>query len=158
VWVSFDIHDSARQIKDKRLKSLAKPQGQGSTITKTQGVHLIRVRDTPVILSHKNGLATNMVILVSIEIWHCGRLKMVRLRLVVATRLHIQLSSSRLRISSNTPSCSEEGHKWNPFANPIRHTLSILQFGHEKHLGNLAQFKTRLQFRRAHQPGKPTSK
>jgi hypothetical protein len=49
----LDIHDSARQMKDKRPKSLAKPQGQGSTITKTQGVHLIRVRDTPVILSRK---------------------------------------------------------------------------------------------------------
>jgi hypothetical protein len=50
--VSFDIHDSAKQMKDKRSKSLEKPQGQGSMITKTQGVHLIRVRDTPVILSH----------------------------------------------------------------------------------------------------------
>jgi hypothetical protein len=61
-------------------------------------------------------------------------------------------------MSSNTPSYSEEGHKWNPFANPMRHALSILQFWLEKRLGKLAQFKTRLQFRRAHQPGKPTSK
>jgi hypothetical protein len=99
-----------------------------------------------------------MVILVSIEIWHRGRLMMVRLRLVVATRLHIQLPSSRLRMSGNTPSYSDEGHKWNPFANPIRHALSILQFCLEKHLSKLAQFKIRLQFRRAHQPGKPTSK
>jgi hypothetical protein len=44
---SFDIHDSTKQMKDKRSKSLAKPQGQGSMITKTQGVHLIRVRHTP---------------------------------------------------------------------------------------------------------------
>jgi hypothetical protein len=29
-----------------------KPQGQGYMITKTQGVHLVRVGDTPVILSH----------------------------------------------------------------------------------------------------------
>jgi hypothetical protein len=83
---------------------------------------------------------------------------MVRLRLVVVMRLHIQLSSSRLRMSSNTPSYSEEGHKWNPFANLIRHTLSILQLWLGKHLGKLAQFKTRLQFRRAHQSGKLTSK
>jgi hypothetical protein len=83
---------------------------------------------------------------------------MVRLRLVVATRLHIQLSSSRLRMSGNTPSCSEEGHEWNPFANRIRHALSILQFWLERRLGNPARFKTRLQFRRAHQLGKPTSK
>jgi hypothetical protein len=39
-------------MKDKRSKSLVKPQGQGSMITKTQGVHFIRVRDTPVILCH----------------------------------------------------------------------------------------------------------
>jgi hypothetical protein len=50
--VSIDIHDSAKQMKDKRSKSLVKPQGQGSMITKTQGVHFIRVRDTPVILCH----------------------------------------------------------------------------------------------------------
>jgi hypothetical protein len=50
--VSFDIHDLAKQIKDKRLKSLVKPQGQGSMITKTRGVHLVGVRGTPVILSH----------------------------------------------------------------------------------------------------------
>jgi hypothetical protein len=52
VWVSFDIHDSAKQMKVKRLKSLAKPKGQGSMITKTQRVHVVRVRDTPVVLSH----------------------------------------------------------------------------------------------------------
>jgi hypothetical protein len=71
-------------------------------------------------------------------------------------RLHPQFSSFQLRISSNTPSCSEEGHKFNAFANSIRHTLSILQFWLEKCLGEPAQFKTRLQFRRAHQPGKLT--
>jgi hypothetical protein len=47
--VSFDIHDSAKQMKDKCLKSLAKPQGQGLMIIKTQGAHLVRVRDTPVV-------------------------------------------------------------------------------------------------------------
>jgi hypothetical protein len=66
---------------------------------------------------------------------------MARLRLVVATRLHPQLFSFRLRLSSNTPSCSEEGRKWDPFANLIRHTLSILQFWLEKCLGESAQFK-----------------
>jgi hypothetical protein len=50
--VSFDIHDSTKQMKDKHSKSLAKPQGQGSMITKTQGAHLVGMRDTPVILSH----------------------------------------------------------------------------------------------------------
>jgi hypothetical protein len=35
-------------MKDKHLKSLVKPQGQGSMITKAQGVHLVTVRDTPV--------------------------------------------------------------------------------------------------------------
>jgi hypothetical protein len=53
-------------------------------------------------------------------------LMMVRSRLVVATRLHTQLSSFQLRIPNNMPSCLEEGHKQNPFANPIRPTLSIL--------------------------------
>jgi hypothetical protein len=81
---------------------------------------------------------------------------MARLRLVIAMRLHPQLSSFWLRISSNTPSYSEEGHEWNPFANPIRHALSILQLWLEKHLGELAQFKARLQFRRVHQSGKLT--
>jgi hypothetical protein len=51
--VSFDIHDWAKRMKDKHSKALAKPKGQGSMITKTRGVHLVRVRDTPVILSHK---------------------------------------------------------------------------------------------------------
>jgi hypothetical protein len=50
--VSFDIHDSAKRMKDKCSKSLAKPQGQESMITKTQENHLVRVRDTPVVLSH----------------------------------------------------------------------------------------------------------
>jgi hypothetical protein len=45
--------------------SLAKPQGQGSMITKTQGVCLVRIMDTLVILSHNDGLGTNMVTLVS---------------------------------------------------------------------------------------------
>jgi hypothetical protein len=80
---------------------------------------------------------------------------MARLRLVVATTLLTQLSSFRLRISINTSSCSEEGHEWDPFATLIRHTFSILQFWLEKHLGEPAQFKAKLQFRRAHQPGKP---
>jgi hypothetical protein len=35
--------------------------------------------------------------------------------------------------------------------------LSILQFWPEKHLGELAQFKARLQFRRAHQPANQPS-
>jgi hypothetical protein len=41
---------SPKLMKDKRLKSLAKPQGPLKT--KAQGVHLVRVMDTPVILSH----------------------------------------------------------------------------------------------------------
>jgi hypothetical protein len=81
---------------------------------------------------------------------------MVRIRLVAAMSLHLQLSSFQLRISSNTPSCSEESHEWNHFANPIRHTLSILQFWLEKRLDEPTQFKARLQFRRAHQLGKLT--
>jgi hypothetical protein len=42
------------------------------------------------------------------------------------------------------PSCSEESHEWNTLANPIRNTLSILQYWLEKHLDELAQFKARL--------------
>jgi hypothetical protein len=99
-----------------------------------------------------------MVILVFNKVWHRGRLMMARLRLVVATRLHTQLPSSRLRISSNTPSNLEESHEWNHFANPIRHVLSILQFWLEKCLDEPAQFKARLQFRRAHQLAKPAFK
>jgi hypothetical protein len=33
--VGFDIHDSVKWMKDKRSKAIAKPQGQGSMITKT---------------------------------------------------------------------------------------------------------------------------
>jgi hypothetical protein len=142
-------------MKDKCSKSLAKAQGHGSMITKTQGVHLVRVRDATVVL-RTDGLGTNMVRLVSNKVWPRGRLMMARLRPVVAMRLHAQLSSFQLCNSSNTPSCSEEGHDWDPFANPIRHALSILQLWLEKHLWELAQFKERLQFRRAHQPDKPT--
>jgi hypothetical protein len=42
----------AKRMKDGCTESLVKPQGQGSIVTKTQGVHLVRVRDTLVILSH----------------------------------------------------------------------------------------------------------
>jgi hypothetical protein len=77
-----------------------------------------------------------MVTLVSNKVSHRGRLITVRLGLVVATRLHTQLSSFRLPISSNTPSCSEKCHKWDPFANLIENTLSILQFWLEKRLAN----------------------
>jgi hypothetical protein len=41
---------------------------------------------------------------------------MARLELVVATKLHKQLSSFRLRILSNTPFCIEESHEWNILA------------------------------------------
>jgi hypothetical protein len=37
-------------MKDDCTESLVKPQGQESTITKTQGVRLVRARDTPVVL------------------------------------------------------------------------------------------------------------
>jgi hypothetical protein len=65
-----------------------------------------------------NGLEMNMVMLVSKKVWYHGRLITARSRLVVATTLHKQLSSFRLRISSNTPSCSEESREWNTLANP----------------------------------------
>jgi hypothetical protein len=42
---------------------------------------------------------------------------MARSRLVVEMRLHTQLSSFWLRISSNTSSCLEESHEWNTLAN-----------------------------------------
>jgi hypothetical protein len=38
-------------MKDNCTESLVKPQGQGSMITKAQGMHSIRVRDILVILS-----------------------------------------------------------------------------------------------------------
>jgi hypothetical protein len=83
---------------------------------------------------------------------------MARVGLVVATKLHAQLSSSQLCISSNTSSSSEEDYEWHPFANPIRNILSTLQFWLDKCLDEQAQFKARLQFKRAHQPSKPTFK
>jgi hypothetical protein len=83
---------------------------------------------------------------------------MARSRLVVETRPHTRLSSFWLHISSNTSSYSEESHEWNTLADLIRHTFFILQYWLEKRLDELAQFKTRLQFRRAHQLDKPTFK
>jgi hypothetical protein len=56
------------------------------------------------------------------------------------------------------PSCSEESHEWNTFANLIKNMLSILQPLLEKRLDEPTQFNARLQFRRAHQPDKPTFK
>jgi hypothetical protein len=96
--------------------------------------------------------------LVSKKVRQHGRLITAKSRLVVATRFHKKLSSLRLHISSNTPSYSEESHEWNTLANPLRHTLSILQTWLERRLDKPTQFKARLQFRRAHQPVKPTFK
>jgi hypothetical protein len=53
-----------------------KPQGHGSMITKVQGVHLVEVGDTPVV---KNGLRTNMEMLVSHKFCPRGRHMMARL-------------------------------------------------------------------------------
>jgi hypothetical protein len=50
--ISFDDHSLAKSMKDGCTKALVKPQVQGLMITKAQGVHLVRVMDTPVILSH----------------------------------------------------------------------------------------------------------
>jgi hypothetical protein len=52
-------------MKGDCTESLVKPQGQGSVKTKTQGVHLVRVRDTPVILSHNEQIRDEHVMLVS---------------------------------------------------------------------------------------------
>jgi hypothetical protein len=49
--VNIEIHGLVKRMKDKRSKSLVKPKGQISMITKTQEMHLVRVTDTPVILS-----------------------------------------------------------------------------------------------------------
>jgi hypothetical protein len=59
---------------------------------------------------------------------------MARLELVVATKLHKQLSSFRLHISSNMPSCSEESHEWNILAKSKGMRFSILQYWLEKRL------------------------
>jgi hypothetical protein len=51
IGISFDNHYLAKWMNDGCTKSLVKPQGQGSMVTKTHGVHMVRVWDTPVILS-----------------------------------------------------------------------------------------------------------
>jgi hypothetical protein len=74
-----------------------------------------------------------------------------RTQLVVAMRLHAQHSSFRLRTSSNTPSVPmNDAH--GSFANSDEemHFLSC-NFCLKKCLDEPAQFKTRLQFGRAHQ-------
>jgi hypothetical protein len=50
--VNMNIHCLAKRMKDGCTVSLVNSQGQGSMVTKTQGVHLVRVNDTPVVLSH----------------------------------------------------------------------------------------------------------
>jgi hypothetical protein len=50
--VNIVTHCMVKRMNDGCRKSPLKPQGQGSTITKTQGVILVRVGDTPVVLSH----------------------------------------------------------------------------------------------------------
>jgi hypothetical protein len=62
-------------------------------ITKTQEVRLVRVRDTPVFLSHNEWTRDEHGNACVPEGLTFGRLITVRLRLVVATRLHKQLSS-----------------------------------------------------------------
>jgi hypothetical protein len=140
------------------LTKMMKEAFEVTCVTKTHGVCLVRVMDTPVVLSHKDGLGTNMVMLVSNVVSHCDRLITASSRLVVATRLHQKLSSFCLRISSNMSSYSKESIEWNTLANPIRYALSILQYWLEKWLDEPAQFKARLPFRRAHQLGKLTFK
>jgi hypothetical protein len=81
-------------------------------------VHLVRARDAPVILSRNEWTRDERSTLLSKKVWHLGWLITVRLRLVVAMTLYKQLSSFQLRISSNTPSCSEENHELNTLANP----------------------------------------
>jgi hypothetical protein len=70
---------------------------------------LVRIGDTPVALSRKERSRDEHGNIVFDKVWQRGRHVMVRLRLVIVTRLHTQLSYFRLCISSNTPSYSEEG-------------------------------------------------
>jgi hypothetical protein len=72
------------------------------------------------------GLRTNMLMFMSDKSWkQIGRL-MIRIRSVVATKLHTQPSSFRLRSSSNTSSCSEEGYEEDPLANLIKECIFYL--------------------------------
>jgi hypothetical protein len=48
----MNTHFLAKRMKDGVTESLVKPQGHGSMVTKTQGVCLVKVRDTPIVLSH----------------------------------------------------------------------------------------------------------
>jgi hypothetical protein len=52
VWVIIDNDYMVKRMNVGRMESLVKLQGQESMITKTQGVCLVRVRDTPIVLSH----------------------------------------------------------------------------------------------------------
>jgi hypothetical protein len=51
--IRIDLHYLAKRMKDGCTKSLAKSQGEGTMITKTQGVYLVRVGDTQVIPGRK---------------------------------------------------------------------------------------------------------
>jgi hypothetical protein len=75
-----------------------------------------------------------------------------RMRLVVATRLQTQHSSFQLHSSSNTASVLTNNAQ-GPFANSDEEMHSpYYNFCLKKHLDKPAQFKTRFQFGRAHQP------
>jgi hypothetical protein len=50
--VNMNTHCFVKRMKDSCTESHVKTQGQGSMVTKTQGVCLVGVTDTPVILSH----------------------------------------------------------------------------------------------------------
>jgi hypothetical protein len=111
--VSFDDYCSTKRMKEA-FKATCKPkmariydnQDSKRCTWSEQGTHQSSYATT-------NGLEMNMVTLVSKMVWHFGKLITARLRLVVAKTLHKQLSSFRLHILSNTPSCLEESHKWN---------------------------------------------
>jgi hypothetical protein len=49
--VNMNTHYLAKRMKDGCMESLVIPQGQGLMVIKAQGVHVVRVRDTPLILS-----------------------------------------------------------------------------------------------------------
>jgi hypothetical protein len=86
-----------------------------------------------------------------IKAWRSAKLR-DRMRLVVAKRLQVQHHSFRLRTSSNTPfvPMSDAHGSFANFDEEIR--FPSCNFYLKKHLDELAQFKTRLQFGRAHQP------
>jgi hypothetical protein len=133
------------------MKSLEKPQGYGLIESRIRKCTRLEYGIHKQYLVVKEGLKINMVTLMLVKSWKREGLK-TRLWLVVATKLQALYLSSGC-----VPWVIYHPFKKNVIIGficqfQLGHAHSILQFYLKKHLGELVQFKTKVWFRRLHQP------